>query len=79
MVHLAKELVFMVLVLVINGHFENIMNILYIAGREKDQLLLVNYSTYKVNTFCQTGVKVFGSVCVVTLLFTTCKEVLLSI
>ena len=38
MVHLAKELVFMVLVLVINGDFENIMNILYIAGREKDQL-----------------------------------------
>ena len=75
MVHLAKELVFMVLVLVINGHFENIMNILYIAGREKDQLVMpINYcSTHKVNTFCQTGVKVFGSVCVVTLLFTTCK------
>ena len=69
----------MILVLVINGDFENIMNILYIAGREKDELLMVNYSTYKVNTFCQTGVNVFGSVCVVTLLFTTCKELLLSI
>ena len=69
----------MILVFVINGDFEHIMYILYVAGREKDQLLLVNYSTYKVNTFCQTGVKVFGSVCVVTLLFTTCKEVLLSI
>ena len=77
---LSKKLVFMILVLVINGDFEDIMDILYIAGREKDQfLLLVNDSTYKVNTFCQTGVKVFGSVCVVTLLFTTCKEVLLSI
>ena len=69
----------MILVFVINGDFEHIMYIVYVAGREKDQLLLVNYSTYKVNTFCQTGVKVFGSVCVVTLLFTTCKEVLLSI
>ena len=69
----------MILVFVINSDFKHIMYILYIAGREKDQLLLVNYSTYKVNTFCQTGVKVFGSVCVVTLLFTTCKEVLLSI
>ena len=37
-VDLSKKLVFMILVLVINGDFEDIMDILYIAGREEDQL-----------------------------------------
>ena len=37
-VDLSKKLVFMILVLVINGDFEDIVDILYIARREKDQL-----------------------------------------
>ena len=42
-VDLSKKLVFMILVLVIDSDFKDIMDILYIAGTEKDQLLMDIY------------------------------------
>ena len=66
--YLPKKLVFMILVFVIDSDFEDIMDVLYIAAGEKDQSIymfivhLLSLSTYKVNTFCQTGARVLYSV-----------------
>ena len=42
-VNLSKKFIFMILVLVIDSDFKDIMDILYIAGTEKDQLLMDIY------------------------------------
>ena len=42
-IDLSEKLVFMILVLVIDSDFKDIMDILYIAGTEKVQLLMDIY------------------------------------
>ena len=60
----------MVLVLVQDGDLQDVMDVLHLAGAKVSRSILVA-PTYKVKTFCQTGLRVLYSVCVATRLFTS--------
>ena len=62
---LAKELIFVIFILIIDCNLDDIMDVSDVAER-KGKILVNNSpkSTYKQNIFCQTGASVLYSVCV---------------